>query len=169
CTASFGGVPNCAAKWNSVPSKRNKVPNLALRPVATLLLALERRRIAIPRLGTTPILKVGLQQGFAAGGMGFRVRFARWQPKKFSLCGYISEVGRAARLSRLEPAHIGETATRSPAAVDFKISNNFGALLSGGESAIGLHSVTGYHLVGVSDEAIERGPIPCQIGVLHGT
>ena len=35
--------------------------------------------------------------------MGFRGRFARWHPKKFSRCGYISEVGRAARSSRLEP------------------------------------------------------------------
>ena len=64
---------------------------------------------------------------------------------------------------------IGETATRSPAAVDFKISNNFGALLSGGESAIGFHPVTRHHLVGICDEAVERGPIPYQIGVLHGT
>ena len=47
----------------------------------------------------------------------------------------------------------------SAAAVGFKKSNNFGALLSGGEAAIRLHFVTGHHLVGVSDEAIERGPI----------
>ena len=38
--------------------------------------ALERRRIAHPRLGTTPIFKVGLQQGFAAGGMGLSTEFA---------------------------------------------------------------------------------------------
>jgi hypothetical protein len=63
----------------------------------------------------------------------------------------------------------GETATRSAAAVGFKKSNNFGTLLSGGEAAIGLHLVTGHHLVGISDEAIKRRPIPCQIGVLHGT
>jgi len=44
-----------------------------------LLLALERRRIAHPRLGTTPIFKVGLQQGFAADEMGFRGQFAQQQ------------------------------------------------------------------------------------------
>src|SRR6516165_11982862 len=37
---------------------------LRLRPVAALLLALERRLIAHPKLRTTPIFKVGLQQGF---------------------------------------------------------------------------------------------------------
>ncbi len=63
----------------------------------------------------------------------------------------------------------GETATRSPAAVGFKISNNFGALLSGGETSIRFHLVTGHHLVGIGDETIKRRPIPCQIGVLHGT
>jgi hypothetical protein len=44
---------------------------LRLRALASLLLALERRRIAHPRLRTTPIFKVGLQQGFALGEMGF--------------------------------------------------------------------------------------------------
>ena len=57
----------------------------------------------------------------------------------------------------------------SAAAVGFKKSNNFGALLSGGEAAIRLHLVTGHHLVGISDEAIKRRLIPCQIGILHGT
>ena len=56
-------------------------PHLRLRALVGLLLALERRRIAHPRLRTTPIFKEVLQQGFAAGGMGFRVQFARWQPK----------------------------------------------------------------------------------------
>src|SRR5262249_35207248 len=50
---------------------------LRLRALAGLLLALERRRIAHPRLRTTPIFKVGLQQGFATGGMGFGNRFAQ--------------------------------------------------------------------------------------------
>jgi hypothetical protein len=35
-----------------------------------------RRRIAHPRLRTTPIFKVGLQQGIAAGGMGLSTQFA---------------------------------------------------------------------------------------------
>jgi hypothetical protein len=61
------------------------------------------------------------------------------------------------------------TATRSATAVGFKNGNNFGALLSGGDAAIGLHFVTAYHLVGISDEAIKRRFIPCQTGVLHGT
>jgi hypothetical protein len=45
--------------------------------LASLLLALERRRIAHPKLRTTPIFKVGLQQGFATGEMGFKGQFAR--------------------------------------------------------------------------------------------
>jgi hypothetical protein len=49
-----------------------------LRALASLLPALERRRIAHPKLRTTPIFKVGLQQGFTAGEMGFRGQFA-WQ------------------------------------------------------------------------------------------
>jgi len=43
-----------------------------LRALVGLLLALERRRIAHPRLRTTPIFKEVLQQGFAAGEMGLR-------------------------------------------------------------------------------------------------
>ena len=43
------------------------------RALPSLLLALERRRIAHPRLRTTPIFKVALQQGFATGEMGLRV------------------------------------------------------------------------------------------------
>jgi len=62
----------------------------------------------------------------------------------------------------------GKKATRSAAAVCFKKTNNFGALLRGGKAAIGLHPVTGHHLVGISNKAIKRRPIPCQIGVLHG-
>jgi len=49
---------------------------LRLRALASLLPALERRRIAIPRLRTTPIFKPGLQQGFATGEMGFNDQFA---------------------------------------------------------------------------------------------
>src|SRR5215831_8134773 len=49
---------------------------LRLRALVGLLLALERRRIAHPRLRTTPIFKAGLQQGFAAGGMGLSTQFA---------------------------------------------------------------------------------------------
>jgi len=62
-----------------------------------------------------------------------------------------------------------EAATRSAAAVGYKKSNNFGALLSGGEAAIRLHPVTRHNLIGISDEAVKRRPIPCQIGILHGT
>jgi hypothetical protein len=50
------------------------------RALASLLLAMERRRIApIPRLRTTPIIKTRLQQGFAACEMGFRAQFAQQQ------------------------------------------------------------------------------------------
>jgi hypothetical protein len=38
--------------------------------------AVERRRIAHPRLRTTPIFKEVLQQGFAIGGMGINNQFA---------------------------------------------------------------------------------------------
>ena len=51
-----------------------------------------------------------------------------------------------------DPSH---GCSAAAAAVGFKKSNNFGALLSGGEAAIRLHLVTGHHLVGISDEAIE--------------
>jgi hypothetical protein len=50
---------------------------LRLCALASLLLALESRRIAHPKLRTTPIFKVGLQQGFATGEMGFKGQFAR--------------------------------------------------------------------------------------------
>src|SRR5262249_37034460 len=136
-------------KWNSVPSKRNKVPNLALqmrvasskivrntnsrlsgdleirrkisafaasrssassrsrvsrttsvswpeadellwrtpfrvfasrlRPVATLLLALERRRIAHPRLRTTPIFKVDYSRDLRPAKWGSGVSLHTFQ------------------------------------------------------------------------------------------
>jgi hypothetical protein len=50
---------------------------LRLPAFAGLLLALERRRIAHPKLRTTPIFKVRLHQGFAAGEMGFNDKFAQ--------------------------------------------------------------------------------------------
>ena len=53
-----------------------RVVALRLRALASLLLALERRRIAHPRLRTTLIFKMGLQQGFAAGEMGLSTQFA---------------------------------------------------------------------------------------------
>jgi len=43
---------------------------LRLCALVGLLLALERRRIAHPRLRTTPIFKEVLQQGFTTGEMG---------------------------------------------------------------------------------------------------
>jgi hypothetical protein len=49
---------------------------LLLRAVATLLLALERRRIAHPRLRDCADFQVGLQQGFATDEMGFNDKFA---------------------------------------------------------------------------------------------
>jgi hypothetical protein len=49
---------------------------LRLRALAGLLLALERRRIAHPRLRTTPIFKEVLQQGIATGEMGLSTQFA---------------------------------------------------------------------------------------------
>jgi hypothetical protein len=57
----------------------------------------------------------------------------------------------------------------STPAVGLEKSKNFGALLSGGEATIGLHLVTAHDLVGISDEAIKRGRIPRQIGILHRT
>jgi len=49
---------------------------LRRRALASLLLALERRRIAHPKAQDYAGIKVGLQQGFAARGMGFNDRFA---------------------------------------------------------------------------------------------
>src|SRR3974390_154640 len=57
------------------PRAAFRVFGLRLRALTDLLLALERRRIAHPKLKTTPIFKVGLQQGLATGEMGFRGRF----------------------------------------------------------------------------------------------
>ena len=57
--------------------------------------------------------------------------------------------------------------TRSAALVGFKKRDDFGALLGGGEAAIGLHVVAGHHLVGITDEAVERRPVPYQIGAFH--
>jgi hypothetical protein len=50
--------------------------------------------------------------------------------------------------------------TRSAAAVGFKKRDDFGALLSGGEAAIGLHVVARNYLVWITDEAVERRPVP---------
>ena len=47
-----------------------------------MLLALERRRISIPRLRTTPIFKMRLQQGFATGEMGGNGHFAQQQSQR---------------------------------------------------------------------------------------
>jgi hypothetical protein len=53
---------------------------LWLRALASLLLALERRRIAHPEgLGLRRFFKVGLHQEFAIGEMGFRRQFAQQQ------------------------------------------------------------------------------------------
>jgi hypothetical protein len=46
---------------------------LRLRALASLLLALERRRIAHPKAQDYAGFKVGLQQGFATGEMGFNI------------------------------------------------------------------------------------------------
>jgi hypothetical protein len=46
---------------------------LRLLALASLLLALERRRIAHPKAQDYAGIKVGLQQGFAAGEMGFNI------------------------------------------------------------------------------------------------
>jgi hypothetical protein len=59
--------------------RRFGVAALRLGALVGLLFALERRRIAHPRLRTTPIFKEVLQQGFAIGGMGFRGQVARQQ------------------------------------------------------------------------------------------
>jgi hypothetical protein len=54
---------------------------LRLRALASLLLALERRRIVHPRLQDYADFQVALQQGFALGEMGFNdavFRQASW-------------------------------------------------------------------------------------------
>ena len=77
-----------SVSWPSAEERRRRtvvalrrfgISALPLRALASLLLALERRRIAHPKLRTTPIFKVGLQQGFAAGEMGFGGQFAQQQ------------------------------------------------------------------------------------------
>ena len=57
-------------RGRAVPLARFGAAGLRLRALAGLLLALERRRIAHPRLRTTPMFKVGLQQRSATGEMG---------------------------------------------------------------------------------------------------
>jgi hypothetical protein len=56
-----------------------RVLALRLRAFASLPPALERRRIAHPKLRITLIFKVRLQQGFEIGEMGFRGQFAQQQ------------------------------------------------------------------------------------------
>jgi hypothetical protein len=60
----------------TVRAVRFRVLALRLRALGSLLLALERRRIAHPKLRTTPIFQVGLQQGFATGEMVLSNQFA---------------------------------------------------------------------------------------------
>src|SRR5262249_15341492 len=52
--------------------RRFGVTALWRRALASLLLALERRRIAYPKAQDYADFQRGLQQGFAIGGMGFR-------------------------------------------------------------------------------------------------
>jgi hypothetical protein len=49
---------------------------LRLRALANLLLARERRRIAHPKAQGYAGIKVGLQQGYSTGEMGFNDKFA---------------------------------------------------------------------------------------------
>jgi hypothetical protein len=46
---------------------------LQLRALASLLIAVERRRIAIPKTRDYADFQVGLHQGFALGEMGFNI------------------------------------------------------------------------------------------------
>ena len=62
-------TPRLRVAFGALP--RFGVTALRLRALGSLLLALERRRIAHPTLRTTQIFKVGLQQGFEAGEIGF--------------------------------------------------------------------------------------------------
>jgi hypothetical protein len=69
-----------------------------------LLLALERRRIAHPRLGTTPIFKEVLQQGFAIGGMGSGVGLHGSNPKPLmSALGHKQTSEQVRAMSALPP------------------------------------------------------------------
>jgi hypothetical protein len=76
---------------------------LRLRALVTLLLALERRRIAHPKgLGLRRFSK-SITSGICGRWNGVQGSVCTAAAKKFSRCGYISEVGRTARSSRLEP------------------------------------------------------------------
>jgi hypothetical protein len=73
---------------------------LRLRALASLLLALERRRIAHSKLRTTLIFKVRLHQGFAPGEMGFNDKFALQKQRAISQwvnSGRLSFYGRPPR------------------------------------------------------------------------
>ena len=71
--------------------------------------------------------------------------------------------------SSLLPGSSGMTTTRSAALVGFKKRDDFRALLRGGEAAIGLHVVARNYLFGITDEAVERCPVPHQIRAFHRT
>src|SRR5215469_13853823 len=67
---------------NAAPIERDHVSGRAAsgHPAAepTITLMKSRRRIALPKAGTTPT-RTRLQQGFAIGGIGFRGQFARYE------------------------------------------------------------------------------------------
>src|SRR5262245_12242888 len=56
----------------------------------------------------------------------------------------------------------------SVAAARLQERDDAGALLGRGMPAVGLHVVPGHHLVRIGDEAVERGRVPDEVGILHG-
>src|SRR5215216_7470931 len=58
--------------------------------------------------------------------------------------------------------------TPSVGAARLQERDDGGALLGRGMPAIGLHVVAGHDLIGIGDEAIERGLVPDEVRVLHG-
>ena len=72
---------------------RFRVFALRRRALGSLLLALERRRIAHPKAQDYADFKGGLQQGFATGEMGFSNHFAQQQFSKAHVCfGSIADI-----------------------------------------------------------------------------
>src|SRR5215510_10536072 len=77
------------------------------------------------------------------------------------------------RSRRWSPVAISESARLALAAVlpSFAVvrlqkGNNLCAIVRRGDAAIGLHFVAGHHLLWIGDEAVERGLVPHQAGVL---
>jgi hypothetical protein len=88
----------------TVRAVRFRVFALRRRALGSLLLALERRRIAHPKAQDYANFQVSLQQGFATGEMGFKGQFAPQKSGVADVCfGSEADIGVGLRHVRFTP------------------------------------------------------------------